>query len=86
MRFDDDPRPILCGRCRVPVEISASSGDDKDDIKVCCPTCGQSDTLEHARREASQHTAHKLLSNMLSGMRTNGQPELHFHFVEDTLV
>jgi hypothetical protein len=75
----DERKPILCGRCRVPVEISAPSGWE---TKVHCPTCGQSETLEEARREASKHTAHVLLSNMLRGLRTNDRPELFFHFVE----
>ncbi len=70
---------ILCGRCRLPVEFSAASGRD---TTVCCPTCGQSDTLEEARREAAQHTAHRLLSSMLSGLRAKDQPELYFRFVE----
>lgn len=75
----NEPQRILCGRCRVPVQISAPSGYETN---VCCPICGQSDTLEQARREASQHTAHILLSNMLGGLRTNDRPELFFHFVE----
>jgi hypothetical protein len=75
----DEHKPILCGRCRVPVEILTSSGRE---TKVHCPTCGHSETLEEARREASQHAAHMVLSNMLSGLRTNDRPELFFHFVE----
>ena len=69
-------QPILCGRCRIPVERSTETTRL---TTVCCPNCGQTDTLEDARREAAQHTAHKLLSAML---RTNDQPELYFRFVE----
>ena len=71
--------PILCGRCGVAVRIMASSGGE---TRVACPGCGETDTLADARREASRHTAHKLLSVMLSGMRTNDRPELFFRFVE----
>ena len=71
----DERKPILCGRCRVPVEISASSGWE---TKVHCPTCGHSETLKEARREASQHAAHILLSDMLRGLTTNDRPEPFF--------
>ena len=75
----EEPRPLLCGRCKVPVDVSAASGREET---VCCRICGRSDTLEYARREAAQHTAHKLLSRMLSGLRAKDQPELYFRFVE----
>ncbi|HZZ60333.1 MAG TPA: hypothetical protein VFE63_04050 [Roseiarcus sp.] len=75
----EEKQLILCGRCRRPVELSAPSGQA---TIVSCPTCGQSDTLEEARREAAQHTAHRVLSAMLSGLRAKDQPELYFRFVE----
>ena len=75
----EEPQLILCGRCRIAVEVSPASGGE---TKVCCPICGQTDTLDDARREAAQHTAHKLLSGMLRDVRTNDQPELYFRFVE----
>jgi hypothetical protein len=78
MDFEELPL-ILCGCCKAPVVVSVSCGREP---KVCCPVCGQSDTLENARREAAQHTAHRLLSSMLSGLRTKDQPELSFRFVE----
>jgi hypothetical protein len=78
MRFEE-PQLIMCGRCRVAVEVSASSACE---TRVCCPSCGESDTLEEARREAGQHTAHRLLSVMLRGLRTDDRPELYFRFVE----
>lgn len=74
-----ESQPILCGQCRVAVEISNASVFE---TKVHCPKCGRTDTLDGARREAAQHTAHKLLSAMLSDLRTNGQAELSFQFVE----
>ena len=75
----EEQQPILCGRCRRPVEVSAPAGRA---TIVCCPTCGQSDTLEEARREAAQHAAHRILWTMLSGLRAKDQPELYFRFVE----
>lgn len=78
MDFNEDRR-ILCGRCRIPVQIAASSDCE---TQVRCPICGHSDSLEEARREASQHTAHILLSSMLRGLGTSDRPELFFHFVE----
>ncbi len=74
----DEPQLILCGRCRVAVEVSTASGCE---TSVRCPQCGESDTLEDARREAAQHTAHELLSTMLRNLRPGG-PELYFRFVE----
>lgn len=78
MAFEES-QPILCGRCRVAVEVSTASGGE---AKVRCPKCGRTDTLDDARREAAQHTAHKLLSAMLRDLRTNDQAELSFQFVE----
>ena len=77
MHFDE-LEPILCGRCGVAVQVLASPGGE---TRVSCPRCGETDTLADARREASRHTAHKVLSAMLSGMET-GRPDVAFRFVE----
>ena len=69
--------PIVCSRCRVPIEASASFGCEP---VVRCPVCGQTDTLDSARREACQHTAQALLSRMLG--RPTDKPESSFRFVE----
>ena len=69
--------PILCGRCGVPVEASGSFGREP---VVRCPVCGQTDTLDGARREACQHTAHALLSRILG--RPTDKPQSSYRFVE----
>jgi len=74
----DELGPILCGRCGVVVEIMARSDGE---TRVCCPICGETDTLADARREASRHTAHEVLSAMLRGIRGDG-PDVAFRFVE----
>ena len=75
----DDSTVILCGRCRVAVTSSTAGLA----IFVFCPVCGESDTLENARREAGQHTAHQLLQLMLRAPIKKG-PMLHFRFVEES--
>jgi hypothetical protein len=79
-------RFLLCGRCNVRLNVSA---DAHGDPIVCCPACGERDTLENAMREAGQHSAHKLLSRMLRGAISElsapdaeQRPPLHFRFVE----
>jgi uncharacterized paraquat-inducible protein A len=74
----EELEPILCGRCGIAVQVTASSRGEE---RVSCPRCGETDTLDDARREASRHTAHRVLSAMLSGMGTD-RPELAFRFVE----
>ncbi len=78
--------PLLCGRCRVRVEISL---DRYGEAVVLCPNCGEGDTLTNARREAGLHEAHKLLSIMLRGAdrqtskaAREQRPPLSFRFVE----
>ena len=74
---------LLCGRCRVRLDISAYGLDGP---MVRCPTCGESDTVENALREAGQHVAHTLLSSMLrgavSGSSMPARAPLHFRFIE----
>jgi len=75
----DDSTFLFCGRCRVAV-TSSNAGLA---IFVCCPVCGESDTLENARREAEQHTAHLLLQLVLRAPIGKG-PALHFRFIEES--
>lgn len=82
-----EPKSLLCGRCSVRLNVSA---DAHGDAIVCCPACGERDTLKNARREAGQHLAHRLLSRMLRGRdselsprEAEQRPGLHFRFVED---
>ena len=71
---------LLCGRCRVPVALDQSGAE----IIVRCPECGESDTLEAARREAGQHSAHKLIQRALyRDPIEQQQPELAFRFIEE---
>jgi uncharacterized C2H2 Zn-finger protein len=74
MDFDDEP--ILCGRCGTIVEIEALS--DIETI-VRCPACGENDTLEAARREASRHTAYAFLQRALRPLKA-GAPEIRYRF------
>jgi hypothetical protein len=74
----DNSIVLLCGRCGVAV----TSSIEGPTIFVCCPVCGESDTLENARREAGRHTAHQLLQLMLRAHLGKG-PALHFRFVEE---
>lgn len=67
---------ILCGRCRTPVHVEALSGIQ---TIVRCPGCGEHDTLEAARREASQHTAYAFLQQALRPLKA-GAPEVRYRF------
>lgn len=42
---------VLCGRCKVPVEVLT----DTDPQMVRCPDCGVTDTVDNALREAGEH-------------------------------
>ena len=82
-----DDRALLCGRCNVRLHVSAEA---RGDPIVCCPVCGERDTLQNALREAGRHVAYKLLSRMLrhpdselSALDAEQRPTLHFRFVED---
>jgi len=74
MDFDDEL--IVCGRCRTVVQVEALSGGE---TVVRCPACGESDTLEAARREASQHTAYAFLQQALRPLKA-GAPEVRYRF------
>lgn len=75
MNFDDEDR-ILCGRCRTEVHLELASGIE---TVVRCPVCGETDTLDAARREASQHTAYAFLQRALRPLKT-GAPEVRYRF------
>ena len=76
MDFDDDER-ILCGRCRAAV-VRCEAVSEVETI-VRCPVCGESDTLEAARREASRHTAYAFLQRALRPIKA-GAPEVSYRF------
>ena len=66
---------IFCGRCKAPVEIEVRPAEEI----VRCPICGETDTAEGARREASQHTAYRLMQRALGFLKA-GSPEVSFRF------
>ena len=74
MDFDDDEDRILCGRCRTLVEVLSGT-----ETIVRCPSCGENDTLEAARREASRHTAYAFLQRALRPIKA-GAPEVRYRF------
>ncbi|RBP17241.1 hypothetical protein DFR50_103126 [Roseiarcus fermentans] len=74
--MDFDEEPILCGRCRTVVHLETPSVAE---TIVRCPVCGESDTLEAARREASQHTAYAFLQHALWPIKA-GAPEVRYRF------
>ena len=71
----DAEERILCGRCKAAVEIEAQPAEEI----VRCPICGETDTAEAARREASQHTAYRLVQRALGPLKA-GAPEVRYRF------
>lgn len=61
----DETKPILCGRCNV--EIQQRTDPDGQD-RAFCPTCGQSDTVDNAIREAGDYLANKLARESFEGL------------------
>jgi uncharacterized protein YbjQ (UPF0145 family) len=53
---------ILCGKCRTMVDVHRAGSE----AFVRCLSCGESDTLREAEREARQHTAHRLIQRALT--------------------
>jgi len=71
----DGEERILCGRCKAAVEIEARPAEEI----VRCPICGETDTAEAARREASEHTAYLLVRRALGSLKA-GAPEVRYRF------
>lgn len=59
---EPETNPILCGRCHVEVEERANLDGQ---MMAICPTCGASDTVENAVREAGEYLTDKLAREML---------------------
>jgi hypothetical protein len=61
-----ESRALMCARCRVGLKCC---GDSDSDAVVTCPICGESDTLENAIRESTEHfvdeQVHQMLGNTL---------------------
>ena len=73
-----DESHILCGKCRVPVEIF---GSEYHPI-VRCPKCNEADTLDEARREAGKHAAYQFIQRALTRL-SDPKPSVSFRFIED---
>jgi len=77
MNFPIEPEErILCGRCNAPVRFETVRAVGEI---VRCPICGESDTVEAARREASEHTAYVFLQRALSSLKANA-PQVRYRF------
>ncbi len=60
--------PLLCGACKVPVEGRTDANGHQT---VPCPTCGETDTLENATREADEREADKLVGGMFDNFKSS---------------
>jgi hypothetical protein len=75
--------PMLCGKCRVPVEgWTESDGNEW----VSCPICGQRDRLDDALGEASEYKIAKIVGGPLpsfksGGMTIKGAPERQYRWI-----
>jgi hypothetical protein len=52
---------FLCSKCKVSVHVGV---DASSRIVVCCPVCGESDTLENALLQARQHFLQSSLGHL----------------------
>jgi len=52
---------ILCSKCKVRVHVRV---DASSRTIVCCPVCGESDTLENALLQARQHFLQSPLAHL----------------------
>ena len=59
---DTTSHKVLCGNCRVNVEERA---EPDGQVMAVCPSCGQTDTLDNAIREATEYFTDKLTREML---------------------
>ena len=75
MGFQEEER-IVCGRCKEAVRIETMQASE---TVVRCPICGESDTLEAARREAGQHIAYVFLQSALGSLKANA-PQVRYRF------
>jgi len=88
----DETKPILCGKCEVPLEIPANADAEST---VRCPRCGISEKLKSAAAEAGRFLAdHKaqLLSKTLRDIArgrkhlkitTKPVKKRHYRFIVD---
>jgi hypothetical protein len=87
----DETHKVLCGRCHVPVDKGTDA--QGQDI-VTCPSCGESDTVENASREAGEYYTSKLVRDAFSGFGSGSSsdflkitvtppPQRHYRFIVD---
>ena len=82
----EETSPLLCGKCRIPVE-GRTEADGSN--RVRCPRCGENDTLNNAVREAAGHKAEKLVKGMFAGLgkspyvTVTSSPEHSFRFITE---
>jgi hypothetical protein len=55
---EDEPDPILCGICHVPVN---EGNDAEGHAVVVFPSCGASDSAENAVQEATEYLLDKVM-------------------------
>ena len=67
---------VLCGRCKVPVEIIADSNPES----VSCPRCGVRDTTQNAIREVSKQVEEVLSRSFDDTMRNAFRGSKHVKF------
>ena len=64
----NETRPILCGKCHVPIK----GGIERDgDAWGICPNCGQEDRMDEIVREVSKYHVDKMVDGMFSGIRSS---------------
>jgi ribosome-binding protein aMBF1 (putative translation factor) len=78
-----EAKTVLCGSCHVGVEQRVNPDGQ---MMVVCPTCGQSDTLENAAREAGEYLTDKLMREGMAGHKMPGitvthPPQRNYRFI-----
>jgi hypothetical protein len=59
---ENQQSPILCGKCHVEVEQRV---DDEGNNLAVCPSCGVSDTVDNAIRDAADYLTEKIARDAL---------------------
>ena len=80
-----ETRTVLCGVCHIPVEQRANA---QGNAILVCPTCGNSDGVENASREAAEYLTDKLMRELMPesngpGMTVTHPPKRSFRFIVD---
>jgi hypothetical protein len=70
--MEDVSKAIMCGTCNCPAE---STPNPKPEDQVACPTCGQVDRFDEARRIMFEHIEYGLICARHKGfLDTFGKP------------